>query len=315
MCIRDRLSPNHQKVSLVLRQSSILIATRVPEQARDLDTVLPEQAALIAVCTFTPGVPLDQSLEFKGLLPIAIAQTTFQQLTGAIDQMALSPSQEQPATSEFQHEDPRYFCVTSTTPLGFVSSLGAASPGDEIRVLMPSQASLAGCIEADASNMDASSPAPSADPNCSDGTQQNSTTIKTETPRTESRKPNRSAFDLLRQAPKAKAVATGEAPGSPGKHQSNANPNLNGDDLPGRDKSSTERAQKRGAGEQLQGTTPKQSKHKVNPFTAMMMKPAKQRASAPELSLIHISEPTRLLSISYAVFCLKKKKKTTHHIE
>ena len=30
------------------------------------------------------------------------------------------------------------------------------------------------------------------------------------------------------------------------------------------------------------------------------------------LSLIHISEPTRLLSISYAVFCLKKKKKKTH---
>eukprot|EP00658_Telonema_sp_P-2_P007306 TRINITY_DN12720_c0_g1_i4.p1 TRINITY_DN12720_c0_g1~~TRINITY_DN12720_c0_g1_i4.p1 ORF type:complete len:639 (-),score=172.52 TRINITY_DN12720_c0_g1_i4:101-2017(-) len=30
----------------------------------------------------------------------------------------------------------------------------------------------------------------------------------------------------------------------------------------------------------------------------------------PILSLIHISEPTRLLSISYAVFCLKKKKKT-----
>eukprot|EP00658_Telonema_sp_P-2_P016056 TRINITY_DN16220_c0_g1_i6.p1 TRINITY_DN16220_c0_g1~~TRINITY_DN16220_c0_g1_i6.p1 ORF type:complete len:314 (+),score=94.41 TRINITY_DN16220_c0_g1_i6:120-1061(+) len=29
-----------------------------------------------------------------------------------------------------------------------------------------------------------------------------------------------------------------------------------------------------------------------------------------KLSLIHISEPTRLLSISYAVFCLKKKKKT-----
>ena len=32
---------------------------------------------------------------------------------------------------------------------------------------------------------------------------------------------------------------------------------------------------------------------------------------AHELSLIHISEPTRLLSISYAVFCLKKKKKNT----
>src|SRR5678815_2741592 len=30
------------------------------------------------------------------------------------------------------------------------------------------------------------------------------------------------------------------------------------------------------------------------------------------LSLIHISEPTRLLSISYAVFCLKKKKKKKH---
>jgi len=29
--------------------------------------------------------------------------------------------------------------------------------------------------------------------------------------------------------------------------------------------------------------------------------------AAAYLSLIHISEPTRLLSISYAVFCLKKK--------
>ena len=29
-----------------------------------------------------------------------------------------------------------------------------------------------------------------------------------------------------------------------------------------------------------------------------------------ELSLIHISEPTRQAEISYAVFCLKKKKKT-----
>src|SRR5678816_3382431 len=32
-------------------------------------------------------------------------------------------------------------------------------------------------------------------------------------------------------------------------------------------------------------------------------------ANVTLLSLIHISEPTRLLSISYAVFCLKKKKK------
>eukprot|EP00658_Telonema_sp_P-2_P068755 TRINITY_DN57724_c0_g1_i1.p1 TRINITY_DN57724_c0_g1~~TRINITY_DN57724_c0_g1_i1.p1 ORF type:complete len:113 (-),score=2.64 TRINITY_DN57724_c0_g1_i1:92-430(-) len=31
-------------------------------------------------------------------------------------------------------------------------------------------------------------------------------------------------------------------------------------------------------------------------------------AQHTDLSLIHISEPTRLLSISYAVFCLKKKK-------
>ena len=40
---------------------------------------------------------------------------------------------------------------------------------------------------------------------------------------------------------------------------------------------------------------------------------AVQSARAP-LSLIHISEPTRLLSISYAVFCLKKKKNTIHRI-
>ena len=31
------------------------------------------------------------------------------------------------------------------------------------------------------------------------------------------------------------------------------------------------------------------------------------------LSLIHISEPTRLRRISYAVFCLKKKKKNKNH--
>ena len=32
--------------------------------------------------------------------------------------------------------------------------------------------------------------------------------------------------------------------------------------------------------------------------------------AAQLLSLIHISEPTRQAEISYAVFCLKKKKKT-----
>ena len=33
------------------------------------------------------------------------------------------------------------------------------------------------------------------------------------------------------------------------------------------------------------------------------------------LSLIHISEPTRLLSISYAVFCLKKKNRHQHFLQ
>src|SRR5680860_1674976 len=32
-----------------------------------------------------------------------------------------------------------------------------------------------------------------------------------------------------------------------------------------------------------------------------------------DLSLIHISEPTRRTPISYAVFCLKKKKKKKHN--
>eukprot|EP00658_Telonema_sp_P-2_P086128 TRINITY_DN9983_c0_g1_i5.p1 TRINITY_DN9983_c0_g1~~TRINITY_DN9983_c0_g1_i5.p1 ORF type:complete len:103 (+),score=43.00 TRINITY_DN9983_c0_g1_i5:101-409(+) len=45
-------------------------------------------------------------------------------------------------------------------------------------------------------------------------------------------------------------------------------------------------------------------------FNQSINQPTKQSTpSLPDLSLIHISEPTRLLSISYAVFCLKKKKK------
>ena len=36
--------------------------------------------------------------------------------------------------------------------------------------------------------------------------------------------------------------------------------------------------------------------------------------SIRNLSLIHISEPTRQAEISYAVFCLKKKKKTKAYI-
>ena len=34
--------------------------------------------------------------------------------------------------------------------------------------------------------------------------------------------------------------------------------------------------------------------------------------TSEQLSLIHISEPTRLGMISYAVFCLKKKKRNHH---
>src|SRR5678815_2168699 len=48
--------------------------------------------------------------------------------------------------------------------------------------------------------------------------------------------------------------------------------------------------------------------HESNPM--MGLRGVRLSISMPEiLSLIHISEPTRLLSISYAVFCLKKKKK------
>src|SRR5678815_2320354 len=39
--------------------------------------------------------------------------------------------------------------------------------------------------------------------------------------------------------------------------------------------------------------------------TGYVLNPRPQQGNGP-LSLIHISEPTRLLSISYAVFCLKK---------
>ena len=43
----------------------------------------------------------------------------------------------------------------------------------------------------------------------------------------------------------------------------------------------------------------------------------KTQAFAPSkiLSLIHISEPTRRTPISYAVFCLKKKKKNINNIK
>ena len=45
---------------------------------------------------------------------------------------------------------------------------------------------------------------------------------------------------------------------------------------------------------------------------AIGMTPILREQMILQLSLIHISEPTRLLSTSYAVFCLKQKKHKTH---
>src|SRR5680860_1644138 len=42
------------------------------------------------------------------------------------------------------------------------------------------------------------------------------------------------------------------------------------------------------------------------------LKMAESAVEDLDLSLIHISEPTRRTPISYAVFCLKKKKQTEH---
>eukprot|EP00658_Telonema_sp_P-2_P046142 TRINITY_DN34254_c0_g1_i1.p1 TRINITY_DN34254_c0_g1~~TRINITY_DN34254_c0_g1_i1.p1 ORF type:complete len:137 (+),score=44.50 TRINITY_DN34254_c0_g1_i1:279-689(+) len=42
-----------------------------------------------------------------------------------------------------------------------------------------------------------------------------------------------------------------------------------------------------------------------------VFKATPNNSNGTNLSLIHISEPTRLLSISYAVFCLKKKTAVT----
>eukprot|EP00658_Telonema_sp_P-2_P005271 TRINITY_DN11975_c0_g1_i2.p1 TRINITY_DN11975_c0_g1~~TRINITY_DN11975_c0_g1_i2.p1 ORF type:complete len:155 (-),score=31.16 TRINITY_DN11975_c0_g1_i2:52-516(-) len=48
--------------------------------------------------------------------------------------------------------------------------------------------------------------------------------------------------------------------------------------------------------------------HSVRAGLQVPMKSVRVPVRVRCLSLIHISEPTRLLSISYAVFCLKKKK-------
>ena len=46
----------------------------------------------------------------------------------------------------------------------------------------------------------------------------------------------------------------------------------------------------------------------IKPLVGTESCQAKHLGVIVELSLIHISEPTRLRRISYAVFCLKKKK-------
>jgi len=48
-------------------------------------------------------------------------------------------------------------------------------------------------------------------------------------------------------------------------------------------------------------------KIEVNNIQANVLKGGKEDSTELNLSLIHISEPTRLGMISYAVFCLKKK--------
>src|SRR5678815_5813161 len=57
------------------------------------------------------------------------------------------------------------------------------------------------------------------------------------------------------------------------------------------------------------GTTPLHAAAHANQAAiAKLLLDYGANVKAKDLSLIHISEPTRILSISYAVFCLKKKK-------
>ena len=50
----------------------------------------------------------------------------------------------------------------------------------------------------------------------------------------------------------------------------------------------------------------KEAKSLASPYNVLL--PALRSSAVAFLSLIHISEPTRPERISYAVFCLKKKK-------
>ena len=61
----------------------------------------------------------------------------------------------------------------------------------------------------------------------------------------------------------------------------------------------------------LQDVIQRAIENKVNKFLIVSAS-LKEVEKVYELSLIHISEPTRLRRISYAVFCLKKKKNIIH---
>src|SRR5678815_4831256 len=71
--------------------------------------------------------------------------------------------------------------------------------------------------------------------------------------------------------------------------------------------SATGQAQQRAGGAAASGVSADRGKYLVNITGCHDCHSPKSQGMTPDLSLIHISEPTRLLSISYAVFCLKKK--------
>src|SRR5678816_3803150 len=66
-------------------------------------------------------------------------------------------------------------------------------------------------------------------------------------------------------------------------------------------------AQQKPGGAPATGVSVDRGKYLVNITGCHDCHSPKSQGMTPDLSLIHISEPTRLLSISYAVFCLKKK--------
>ena len=55
--------------------------------------------------------------------------------------------------------------------------------------------------------------------------------------------------------------------------------------------------------------------HDAGDLTQAAINTAESVFAMLELSLIHISEPTRQAEISYAVFCLKKKKENKRQAE